>query len=515
MVLTVADMQHHLRASGLDVPWLAELDPHDYRERHRHAACGQPATAVADRSGLELHVRRRLPPHALRRHRVAREGSADRGGRVVKLGCSSWSYHAAFRAGRIDLREWLRVCAEELELDGVELVDLHFPTTDPVYLRDIKKLCTDLQLTIARHRRQQRLRRRRPARARRRRRCSSGATSPRTWARRSCACSPAGCRRSAREPDPGRIVGALRQCSGSARRTRGASGPTSTWALRQCADYAAERGVVLALQNNRDDGIVGSAPQLEQCLHDVGSPWLRVCLDPADLRRPRGHRRRAAHASCRCTRACATSRDDGSDARSPLAGVAAHAEAGPLPRLRAASTTKAPKHPETAVPRAARYMRGAPAPARSASSSCSAPAPTRTARGNGDGRRRRRGRSAIAEAPVADDHPRRHLRPRAHALGHRRLSVARSSARTPTCARRSATRLGRDDLPDGRRRSSAPCATCSRGRRETYFTNGAAPRSAAVAHVDRPRLPRARARAGRGDCCARSRRRCSRRRSIA
>ena len=32
MVLTLADMQYGLRASGLDVPWLSELDPHDYHE---------------------------------------------------------------------------------------------------------------------------------------------------------------------------------------------------------------------------------------------------------------------------------------------------------------------------------------------------------------------------------------------------------------------------------------------------------------------------------------------------
>ena len=32
MVLTVRDMQFALEASGLDVPWLASLDPHDYRE---------------------------------------------------------------------------------------------------------------------------------------------------------------------------------------------------------------------------------------------------------------------------------------------------------------------------------------------------------------------------------------------------------------------------------------------------------------------------------------------------
>lgn len=32
MVLTIADMQVALRASGLSVPWLAEADPHDYRK---------------------------------------------------------------------------------------------------------------------------------------------------------------------------------------------------------------------------------------------------------------------------------------------------------------------------------------------------------------------------------------------------------------------------------------------------------------------------------------------------
>jgi len=51
MVLTVADMKIHLEASGLDVPWLAALDPHDYHEtiaRRMKAA----AKAVAERSGL-------------------------------------------------------------------------------------------------------------------------------------------------------------------------------------------------------------------------------------------------------------------------------------------------------------------------------------------------------------------------------------------------------------------------------------------------------------------------------
>jgi LmbE family N-acetylglucosaminyl deacetylase len=51
MVLTVADMQFGLRASGLDVRWLAALDPHDYHaviEKQIRAG----AAAVARRSEL-------------------------------------------------------------------------------------------------------------------------------------------------------------------------------------------------------------------------------------------------------------------------------------------------------------------------------------------------------------------------------------------------------------------------------------------------------------------------------
>ncbi len=52
MVLTVQDMQIALRASGLDVPWLAEADPHDYRaiiDRGQRAV----ARAVGRRAGFE------------------------------------------------------------------------------------------------------------------------------------------------------------------------------------------------------------------------------------------------------------------------------------------------------------------------------------------------------------------------------------------------------------------------------------------------------------------------------
>ncbi|MBI4570492.1 MAG: PIG-L family deacetylase [Chloroflexi bacterium] len=48
MVLTLQDLQFALRASGLDVPWLGQLDPHDYRE-----AIDRQIRAVARAVGRE------------------------------------------------------------------------------------------------------------------------------------------------------------------------------------------------------------------------------------------------------------------------------------------------------------------------------------------------------------------------------------------------------------------------------------------------------------------------------
>jgi len=52
MVLTIADMKYGLCASGLDVPWLAAADPHDYRaaiDKRMRAAC----RAVARQAGMD------------------------------------------------------------------------------------------------------------------------------------------------------------------------------------------------------------------------------------------------------------------------------------------------------------------------------------------------------------------------------------------------------------------------------------------------------------------------------
>lgn len=274
----------------------------------------------------------------------------------MKLGCSSWSYHAAFRAGRIDLREWLRVCAEDLEVDGVEIVDLHFPTTDPLYLRDIKKQCADLQLTISGIGLSNDFGQdeRRPKEIEHVKQWCDvaaylGAPVVRVFGGWIPASRPQG--------DGGRLVGAFRRVFGQKAPDARRLWSDMTWALRQCADHAADRGVVLALQNNKADGLVGTAWQLEQCVRDVGSPWLRICLDPADLGDRAGIEAALALAVQVHARLRSVS-DDGSDAQVHWPELLRLLRLG---RYRGFLHIdyEGVEHPESAVPRAVRYLRSA------------------------------------------------------------------------------------------------------------------------------------------------------------
>lgn len=205
----------------------------------------------------------------------------------MKLGCSSWSYHAAIRAGRIDQREWLRRCAEDLDVDGVEFVDLHFPTTDPAYLRDLKKQCIDAGLTIAGlavsndfgppERRLDEIEKVRQW-------CDVAAYLGAPVVRVFAGWMPA----PPIDQNTSRIVGAFRRVFGQKGPDRRRIWSDVMYALRTCSDYAAERGVAIALQNNGSDGIVGTPYELAQAAQDVGSPWMRICLEPADFSDPTG-----------------------------------------------------------------------------------------------------------------------------------------------------------------------------------------------------------------------------------
>jgi len=57
----------------------------------------------------------------------------------MKLSCSSWSFHRTFEQGKINQLEWIEKCAKDLMLDGIELLDEHFRSTEKAYLCDLNK----------------------------------------------------------------------------------------------------------------------------------------------------------------------------------------------------------------------------------------------------------------------------------------------------------------------------------------------------------------------------------------
>jgi hypothetical protein len=67
----------------------------------------------------------------------------------MKIACSSASFEAAIAADRLTQLEWLDACATDLRVDGVVFEARHFPRTDPEYVAQLKKMATDLGLTVA------------------------------------------------------------------------------------------------------------------------------------------------------------------------------------------------------------------------------------------------------------------------------------------------------------------------------------------------------------------------------
>jgi sugar phosphate isomerase/epimerase len=67
----------------------------------------------------------------------------------MKIACSSAGFSRAIAEGSLTQLEWLDLCANELEVDGVVFDRAQFPRTDDEYLAQLKKLAVDLGLTVA------------------------------------------------------------------------------------------------------------------------------------------------------------------------------------------------------------------------------------------------------------------------------------------------------------------------------------------------------------------------------
>jgi sugar phosphate isomerase/epimerase len=84
-----------------------------------------------------FHERRALPF-------IGQRSDAD-----MKLACTSSAFAGALDRGDLTQLEVLDHAARELSIDGIVLDVRHFPRTDDDYLAQVKKMATDLGLTIA------------------------------------------------------------------------------------------------------------------------------------------------------------------------------------------------------------------------------------------------------------------------------------------------------------------------------------------------------------------------------
>lgn len=173
----------------------------------------------------------------------------------MKIGCSSWSYHKVMGEGKLDQRGWLKKCAEELEIDGVELLDVHFPCTDENYLKEVKKETIALGLTIS---------------------CASASnhfTHPETEEE---------VKKVKKWVDIASYLGApiLRIFAGAARELEEPGIREQVInCLKECASYAENKGIVLGLENH--GGF--SADEVLRMLKDVDSAWLKLTLDTGNF----------------------------------------------------------------------------------------------------------------------------------------------------------------------------------------------------------------------------------------
>lgn len=174
----------------------------------------------------------------------------------MRVSCAAYSYRKELTSGAMKLEDFIETCWR-LGLDGVELTAYYFKSVERDYLKGLKRLAVDYGLDI------------------------------RATAVGNDFCIPDPEARAEQVKlvkkwiDTSLYLGApiLRVFAG--RVPEGYSEDTAfRWAVeafRECAEYASDNGVVLALENH--GGITSTANRVIRIVEAVGSKWFRVNLD--------------------------------------------------------------------------------------------------------------------------------------------------------------------------------------------------------------------------------------------
>lgn len=183
----------------------------------------------------------------------------------MKLGLCTWAYNRTFASGKLDLEGLLHMCADELKIGGMDIIDVHFKNTDPDYLLKIKKLATDLQITIS-------------------------AVSPgNSFGKENPKDEVAEIENIKKWTDVAYLLGApnLRIFAGWApKETHARAWPKVVKSIKECAEYSAAKGITLAVESHNGGGYLPTSIETLKLLKDVNSPWVKLNLDTGNYHDP-------------------------------------------------------------------------------------------------------------------------------------------------------------------------------------------------------------------------------------
>ncbi len=188
----------------------------------------------------------------------------------MKLGCSTWSYHRAFEGNAIDIFKFIDICADDLELDGVELLDLHLDKAGVDFLT-LKNYIVRRGLSIS---------------------CVSVSNN---FGYRSEEKLKGEVEKVKRWIDITKTFGApiIRVFAGwegpapwdegfgTERAEKERVWPGMVRCMKECVEYGKECGIILALENHNHRGLVHTGEDAEKILKEVDSPWFGLNLDTA------------------------------------------------------------------------------------------------------------------------------------------------------------------------------------------------------------------------------------------
>ncbi|MBI3008061.1 MAG: sugar phosphate isomerase/epimerase [Candidatus Omnitrophica bacterium] len=181
---------------------------------------------------------------------------------MMKLGSNIWSFHNSVNSGKLNQIEWLKMCREELDHDGVEILDFGTPERTESYLKKIKKLTTDLHLEVYAVS------------------CSSNFGKAAEKERKEQV------EYVNKWIDIGYFLGApvVRYFAGSPEDNSEKTWGEMVRCTKLCIKHAEAKGIVLAVENHNHKGFIQTSKDVIKLYKEVKSPYFRLCLDTGNFR---------------------------------------------------------------------------------------------------------------------------------------------------------------------------------------------------------------------------------------